>query len=84
MTRRRRRLLIGLAVLALVGVLALPGVQWRLIGWAKGEPFYRGRPASYFARDIRFWFPNGSQLTGSSVGNAPVVFCDALTVYEML
>ena len=32
MTKRRRRLLLALAVLALVGVLALPGVHWRLYG----------------------------------------------------
>jgi HEAT repeats len=48
MARRRRRLLIGLAVLALGGVLALPGVHWRLVGWAKGEPLYHGRPVSYW------------------------------------
>jgi hypothetical protein len=53
MTQRRRRLLIGLAVLALLGVLALPAVHWRLIGWAKREPFYRGRPVSYYALNIR-------------------------------
>lgn len=46
---RRRRLLIGLAVLALGGVLALPSVHWRLVGWWQGEPFYRGMPASYWA-----------------------------------
>jgi hypothetical protein len=38
MTRRRRRLFIGSGVLALLGVLALPGVHWRLHGWAGGEP----------------------------------------------
>src|SRR5205823_12329398 len=53
MTRRRRRLLIGLAVLALGGVLGLPGVHWRLIGWARGEPFYRGRPATYWSAVLR-------------------------------
>jgi hypothetical protein len=53
MTRRRRRLLVALAVLALGGVLALPGVHWRLVGWWRGEPFYRGRPVSYYAAKIR-------------------------------
>jgi hypothetical protein len=40
-------------VLALLGVLALPGVHWRLVGWRRGEPFYRGRPASYWAGSVR-------------------------------
>src|SRR4051794_19902865 len=53
MTRRRRRLLTGLAVLGLLGVLALPGVHWRLVGWWRGEPFYRGRPASHWADEMR-------------------------------
>src|SRR5436309_10894633 len=53
MTKRRRRLLLALALLALVGVLALPGVHWRLIGWWRGEPFYQGRPASYWAAELR-------------------------------
>jgi HEAT repeats len=52
MTRRRRRLLSGSALLALCGVLALPGVHWRHVGWVKGEPFYRGRPASYWAVEL--------------------------------
>src|SRR5947208_1405182 len=54
MTKRRRRLL-ALAVLALLGVLAFPGVHWRLVGWARGEPFYQGRPASYYADRVRSW-----------------------------
>jgi hypothetical protein len=50
MTKRRRRLLLwflALALVAVVGVLAMPAVYWRLIGWAKVEPFWRGRPLSY-------------------------------------
>jgi Armadillo/beta-catenin-like repeat len=53
MTRRQRRLLTGSAVLGLCGVLALPGVHWRLVGWWRGEPFYQGRPASYWAAELR-------------------------------
>jgi HEAT repeat protein len=53
MTRRRRRLLISLALLALLGVLALPGVHWRLIGWWHGEVFYDGRPASCWSSRIQ-------------------------------
>jgi hypothetical protein len=53
MTRRRKRLLLGLAVATAVGVLALPAVHWRVIGWLEDEPFYRGRPSSYYRGRIR-------------------------------
>jgi hypothetical protein len=54
MTKRRRRLLIVLAVLALLGgTLALPPVHWWLCGKWRGDPFYRGRPASYYATQAR-------------------------------
>jgi hypothetical protein len=51
-TKRRRRLLGLLALAALAGVLAVPAVHWRLIGWWRGEPFWQGRPASYYASHI--------------------------------
>jgi len=50
---RRRRLLVFLAALALLGTLALPAVHWRLAGWWRGEPFHQGRPASYWATELR-------------------------------
>jgi hypothetical protein len=53
MTQRRRRLLIGLAVLALGGVLALPAVHWWLIGWVRGEPSYHGQPTTFWSRRIQ-------------------------------
>ena len=40
---RRRIVLATLAV-----VLSFPPVHWRLIGWWYGEPFYNGRPASFY------------------------------------
>src|SRR5262245_17487442 len=52
MTKRRRRLVAFLALTALAGVLAVPAVHWRLIGWAKREPFWRGRPASYWRAEV--------------------------------
>jgi hypothetical protein len=52
-TKRLRRLLILLAVVVPQGVLTLPGVHWPVIGWARGEPFYRARPASYWASELR-------------------------------
>src|SRR5580704_14445099 len=56
MTKRRRRLLAALALLTLISVLALPAVHWRLVGWARGEPFWKGRPASYYARWAHHYF----------------------------
>jgi hypothetical protein len=47
MTKRRRLLALSV-VLALVVALAGPAARWRLIGWWNGEPFWKGRPASYY------------------------------------
>jgi hypothetical protein len=41
-----------LALVGLVGALALPAVHWRLIGWWRGEPFYRGRPTSFWRAEV--------------------------------
>jgi hypothetical protein len=53
MVRRRRCLLFLLAAVAVLGVLALPAVHWRLVGWARGEPFYAARPVSYWRGVVR-------------------------------
>ena len=43
-----------LAILLIVASsLLLPAVHWRLIGWARGEAFYQGRPTSYWKRQVR-------------------------------
>src|SRR5262245_27047215 len=57
MTKWRRRLLIGfLATFVVLGALTLPPVHWGLTGWWRGEPFFRGMPASYYAAQIsRMW-----------------------------
>jgi hypothetical protein len=52
MKNRRRLLLISLAVVAVLGTISLPAVHWRLVGWWRREPFYQGRPASYWAAVI--------------------------------
>jgi len=52
MTKRRKLVLVGAAVAAALGVLALPGVRWPLVGWWRGEPFYSGRPASYWSAAV--------------------------------
>ncbi len=49
---RRLPPLAFLAGAAVLGVLALPAVHWRLIGCAKGEPFYQGRPVSYWRAEV--------------------------------
>jgi len=54
--KRRWRLLATLGLLVLVGtVLAHPAVYWPLVGWARGEAFYRGRPSSYWSQEMRHW-----------------------------
>lgn len=52
MTKRRNRWLIGLLALAFLATLATPSVHWPLIGWAKGEVFYRGRPTTYWMHEV--------------------------------
>lgn len=51
--RRRWRLLTGLALLLVGVVLSFPAVHWRLIGWARGEAFYDGRPSSWWREPVR-------------------------------
>jgi hypothetical protein len=54
--QRRWRLLLMLVLLLLVaGSFLLPAVHWRVIGWVKGEAFYKGRPTSYWANDFHHW-----------------------------
>jgi hypothetical protein len=36
-----------------VGLFMLPQVRWPLLGWARGEPFWRGYPSSYYAARFR-------------------------------
>src|SRR5262245_47664061 len=49
---RHRRRLFTVGTLAVLGLLASPAVYWRVCGWARGEPFWRGRPASYWREQI--------------------------------
>jgi hypothetical protein len=51
--KRRWRLLTVLGVLVLAAACLLhPAVRWRLIGWARGEAFYDGRPTSCWKQEI--------------------------------
>jgi hypothetical protein len=63
MTRHRKRWLVA-ALLLLAGALLLPPVHWRLIGWARGEAFYQGRPTSYWEREIRQYVMIDSFVSG--------------------
>ena len=52
MTKRRKLLLAGTAVAVVLVVLALPAVRWPLVGWWRGEPFYDGRPVTYWSAAV--------------------------------
>jgi len=53
----RRRLLLSLVLLLLAGgVLSLPAVHWRLIGWWRGEAFFQDRPTSWWEQEIEHNF----------------------------
>src|SRR5690349_20556625 len=52
MTNRRKLLLAGAAIAAAMIVLTVPAVRWPLVGWWRGEPFYDGRPASYWSATV--------------------------------
>jgi hypothetical protein len=53
LTKRRLFLVVaGLLVIAIVASLFST-----VRGWMAGEPFYRGRPASYWSRELGTWFP---------------------------
>ena len=51
MTLRCKARVAAASVVAMAAVLAVPAVHWRLVGWARGEPFFGGRPASWW-RDL--------------------------------
>jgi hypothetical protein len=48
MKKHRKFLLPFLGLLMTACLQMLPAVHWRLAGWWRGEPFYGGRPASYW------------------------------------
>jgi hypothetical protein len=70
--RKHRRLLFCAAVIAvLAGVMLHPAVYWPLVGRLRGEPFWRGRPDSYYAARIRARYalgPDGSLHTRPEIG----------------
>jgi hypothetical protein len=55
MKRWSRRTLVAAALLALVCAVVFEAATHVGRGWLGGEPFYRGRPASYWAAEIECW-----------------------------
>ena len=55
MKRWSRRTLVTAALLAIVCAIVFEAVTDVGRGWLGGEPFYRGRPASYWAAEIECW-----------------------------
>lgn len=54
--KRHLRLWLGGLLLLGIGILvSTPLVRWRIIGLARGEAFYRGRPTSYWQHEIKTW-----------------------------
>jgi hypothetical protein len=51
--KRHLRLWLGIGLVVVGGSVLSPAVHWRLLGWAKGEAFYQGRPTSYWLGELR-------------------------------
>lgn len=43
------------AIFVAVTLAAFPGSRWPILGWVKGESFYRGRPTSYWRAELQQW-----------------------------
>jgi len=53
----RRTVLLAVTMLVMAGgMLLLPAVHWRLLGWWRGEAFFRGRPTSYWSSQMRGYY----------------------------
>jgi hypothetical protein len=53
-----KRICLIAVVLALgAGVFALETSTHIPSGWWRGEAFYRGRPTSYWSKEVRHWRP---------------------------
>jgi hypothetical protein len=74
MTRRRKLLLSLLAAVTTAAVLALPGVHWRLYGLARGEPFYDGRPFSFWRQEVAECWVDQANSPPEPGGTRPVLF----------
>jgi HEAT repeats len=66
MTRRRKRLLLLLAAAAVLTVLALPAVRWPLLGWWRGEAFFKYRPTSYWSAAFAAWATDRDRVVAQS------------------
>lgn len=65
MTRRRKLALTALATGAAVAAGLLTNSHWKVYGWVRGEPFWRGLPASYYSSQAGAFF-SGDRMTSIS------------------
>lgn len=77
----RRRLILGAALVVSVALLALPAVHWRAWGWLRREPFFNGRPASYWRGQVL----ECQVYKGSPSGPVIATSCgDGVTLFQKL
>ena len=55
MSKRKRLLLIGVAIVALIGAALYEHSTHVARGWLRGEAFYQGRPTSYWRKRCDEW-----------------------------
>jgi hypothetical protein len=54
---RRWRLWMSLAlVLVAIATLLHPAAYWPILGWLRGEAFYKGRPTTHWSQEIERWY----------------------------
>lgn len=71
MTRRKRLVLAAFATLVVTIAVLLTNAHWKAYGWVRGEPFWRGLPASFYASQADRFFVGNRSSTSSAV----VRFC---------
>jgi hypothetical protein len=52
---KRRWLVLGIAIVLLLGLAAWFEPTCAVRGWLRGEAFYQGRPTSYWSRELGHW-----------------------------
>src|SRR5947209_17784721 len=54
----KKRRFTWLVILLAVGIgagLVVPAWRWQIIGWARSESFFRGKPTSYWSEEAKNW-----------------------------
>jgi hypothetical protein len=73
MTKRVKRLSLGIGVALVLLVFAVPFTRDAVVGWARGEAFFRGRPTRYWEREVRNW-----KMSGDATPAAPTPWLNRL------